>query len=342
MDNEINSNGSFVYLNSTTGLVYNNTESALSALTILILTICTAGILANSLIIIVVLFGSLRKYVIMNLFLALATVENLYLLITIEKQRGIFGKIFIKPSLLHCRVIEVILYAISIISAWITVLIALERYIAICYPFKVHVFCTKRIAYVTILMISGLGLVNSTPFSYTCSVYSVSGMPVCHSKGENPKTDFIVILNVYIFYSIIPFLVITTLNILIIKRIRSQRAFRIRSQGHTSTLATRDTSLVSMMTAICIVFVITCFPMSVLMIYSYSHRYFYGKSFLFEDWLSRFLFLLEVINHCVNLFLYCVTGSVFRTSLLQMFKCKKKQCFKRQSAPMMTISQNIA
>ena len=227
------------------------------------------------------------------------------------------------------------------ISSWITVFIALERFIAIFYPFKVHIICTKRTTYFTIFVISAIGLLVSTPFFYGCSVYSVEGIPVCHGKSQNAKTDFIVILPTYFLYSIIPFSIITTLNALIIKRIRSQRAFRIRSQGHTSTLAARDAALVSMMTAICIAFVITTFPSSILMIYTYSLRYFHGTEFHFEDWLSRLLLLLEDINHCVNFFLYCITGSVFRNSLFQMFNCKKKECNRRQSHPTMTISENI-
>ena len=150
------SNASFLILDETEVLKNNNTGPALLGTTILTVTICTAGILANSLIIIVVLFGSLRNYVIMNLLLALAIIENVYLLTNIEKQRGIFG------------------------------------------------------------------------------------------------TDF-----------------------------------------HS------------------------------------------------EKWLPRLLFLLEVINHCVNFFLYYITGSVFRTALFEMFKCKNRKSNKQQSHEMMTISETV-
>ena len=226
------SNDSFLILDKTDVLKYNNTGSAFPSTTILTVTICTAGILANSLIIIVVLFGSLRNYIIMNLLLALAIVENVYLLVNIDKQTGMFGMTFFGPSLLHCRLSMFLLFATSIISSWITVFIALERFIAVYHPFKVHIICTRMKLYFTILVMTILSCVASILFFYTCSVYTVGGITACSGKGANAKTDFIVVLHEYILYSILPIIIITILNILIVKRIRFQRAFRIRSQGH--------------------------------------------------------------------------------------------------------------
>ena len=84
-------------------LTYNNTGSAQPGSTVLTISSRTAVILANSPIIIVVVFGSLRNYVIMNLLLALAIVENVYLLIIIEKQTYIFGIIFFGT---HCYLVR--------------------------------------------------------------------------------------------------------------------------------------------------------------------------------------------------------------------------------------------
>ena len=191
-------------------------------------------------------------------------------------------------------------------------------------PFKVHIICSRRASYFTIFAIVILALVVPTPFFYGCSVYSADGMYGCHGIGQNAQNDLLVIPTVYLCYTIVPCSIITTLNLLIMKRIRSQRAFRIKSRSHKSSLAARDTSLLSIMTAISIVFVITCFPDICFMLYTYSQRYLHGSDYHFGDWIACFIFLLEDINHCVNFFLYCITGSIFRNSLFQMFRCKKK------------------
>ena len=228
-------------------------------------------------------------------------------------------------------------------SSWITVFIAVERFIAICFPFKIHVLCNRKTSSITLLVITTLALIASTPFLQAGSVFLVWGNYVCRLKSENLHTDFIVVIFVYLFYSIIPFFIITALNILIIRRVRSQRAFRIRYQLNTYTRGrrSRDTTLVPMMTAVCILFIITSFPSSLITIYNYSHRYIHGTDFHSEDWLTRFFFLLEDINHCVNFFLYCITGSVFRTALFEMFKCKNRKSNKQQSHEMITISETV-
>ena len=338
MGDDMISNDSFLFLDESDDLKYNNTGSALPGTSFATAAICLAGFLANSIIIIVILCGSLRKYVIMNLLLELAMTDNVYLLLTIEKQRGIFGITFFGPSLLHCRLSTFLLFATSTISSWITVFIALERFIAVYCPFKVQIICTRKKVYLTILVVTFLSCVASVPFFYTCSVYLVQGIPVCTVQGANAMTDLIVLFYENILNIILPISIITIFNILIVKKIRYQRSFRIRSQGHTSTLATGDVGLVSMMTAISVVFIVTCFPVSLMDIYTHFHRYIHGTDIHSEKWLPRLLFLLEVINHCVNFFLYCITGSVFRTRLLEMFKCKSQ---KRHSQEMMTISRNV-
>ena len=334
MDKEITS----FFLNGSDIIKYNKTESLLPGSTVLTVTICTGGILANSLIIIVVLFGSLRNFVIMNLLLALAFADSFYLLVIIQKQRGIFG-----TSLLHCRLNVFLLFAMDLTSSWITVFIAVERFIAIFFLLKAHIFCTRRTSYIAILVITTLAMMASAPFLFACSVLPVGDNFVCRLKSENPDTDLIVVNFIYLFYSIMPFFIITVLNISVIRRVRSPRAFCIRSQRNTSTLGrrSRDTTLIPMMTAVCIVFIVTSFPSSLITIYNYSHRYIHGTDFHSEDWLTSFFFLLEDINHCVNLFLYCITGSVFRTALFEMLKCKNRKSNKQQSHEMMTILETV-
>ena len=206
------SNNSFFVTDEPDVIEYNLTESTMPGSTVLTVTICIAGFLANSLIIIVVLYGSLKNLVIMNLLLALAVTDNLYLMFIVEKQRGIFGEIIIGSSLLHCRLTVFLVFATGTISSWITVFIALERFIAIFYPFKVHIFCTLCKANFTICVITALGLLSSIPLFYTCSVIPVGEIHACGVQGENAKTDLLVILPVNLLYSIIPFIIITILN----------------------------------------------------------------------------------------------------------------------------------
>ena len=166
MDNVANANYSMTQFNQT-DVTYNGTFPSFSSTTIVTVTVCSAGMLANNLIILVVLFGYLQKSVFINLLMMLAISENFYLLTIIENQRGIFGKILVSPSVLHCRLNVFFAYVSGTASSWITVLISLERFIAVFFPLKVHFYCTKKRTYKTVLFIFALASMASAPFLFT-------------------------------------------------------------------------------------------------------------------------------------------------------------------------------
>ena len=154
---------------------YNNTS--MPTTTTCIVTICSIGIIANSLVVVVVRFRTHPKSLFMNLLLALAISEIVYLVTIIQFQRGIFGKSFLFTPLLYCRLNVFIAYVSGIASSWITVLISWERFIAVFFPFKVHIYCTKIRTYFFIIIIIVIASIVSLPFFYTCSVSNVGGLP---------------------------------------------------------------------------------------------------------------------------------------------------------------------
>ena len=340
MDNVANANYSMTQFNQTDA-TYNGTFPSFSSTTIVTVTVCSAGMLANSLVILVVLFGSLQKSVFMNLLMLLAISENFYLLTIIENQRGIFGKILVSPSVLHCRLNVFFAYVSGTASSWITVLISLDRFIAVFFPLKVHIYCTKKRTYKTVLFIFALASMASAPFLFTCSVFNVGGLPVCRISGSDALYDLILTVTGCLFYSIAPCLIITILNILIMKKIKSWRAFQSRSLGLKQT--SKDSSLVTMMISVCIVFAVTSFPGSIVKIHAYSCSFIHGKRCMSnEDRFSRIAFMLDDINHSINFFLYCITGLEFRSTVCQILTCKKRQSSRHQSHPMAIISQTVA
>ena len=323
---------------------YNNTS--MPTTTTCIVTICSIGIIANSLVVVVVRFRTHPKSLFMNLLLALAISEIVYLVTIIQFQRGIFGKSFLFTPLLYCRLNVFIEYVSGIASSWITVLISWERFIAVFFPFKVHIYCTKIRTYFFIIIIIVIASIVSLPFFYTCSVINVGGLPLCNFSSSNALADMIVLLIVTIVYSIAPFFIITILNILTMNKLRSHKTLCKRSCELKSSMVMKDASLVATLTAVCIVFAVTSFPASIVILYYCICCFLYGTTCSLQenDWLSTISFMLDDINHSVNFFLYCLTGSVFRTALYQLFKCRRRQdfsCYQHHSHAMVAISQNV-
>ena len=256
MESKKGFNISHLFVNTTNNLEEN--ESPLAPLltwTIVRVTVCSIGILANSLVLFVIIHGSLWKSVFMNLLMTLAIYDSLYLIAVVNIEIGIFGQLVIGPSKLHCSLNNVLLHGGNLVSSWVTVLISLERFIAIYYPFKVNIFCTKVRMNGTTVALTILAFLFLIPYFYISDVRSTDQGPECTIPL---KTDLVLIFKCIncTFYSLVPFLIIAVLNILMMKKIRTQNAFRLRSQvpQYNKVSAGNDKSLIVIMVCICLFF----------------------------------------------------------------------------------------
>ena len=238
----------------------------------------------------------------------------------------------------------------GMMSSGLVVLVSVERYIAIFYPFKVNFYLTlKRINILIscLILITGMSKVYYLLTSY---IITYNGNPVCILEGNDMENNLIFSILNGLLYSFIPFCIITTLNLLILKKLKSQKRFDGRSRQLPTLSTTRVNMLVPMMFAISIVFVVTTIPISILTIVTCVFRVIGHDGDGNDNWVFLLAVGLVNLNHIVNFFLYCVTGSVFRGALLALFKCKKnnslgkcKKCQHIGRTPMqpVVISLNV-
>ena len=331
-------------LNTTSAIGQNSTlPYPFPASTVVTVIVCCFGISANVLVISTIVLSSLRTSVFMNLIMSLAIFDSTYLMIIINVQRGLFGQWFISPSLLYCRLNIFLLFSSGMLSSWVTVLISLERYIAICHPFEVHIYCTKKHTYLALMALVLITSTGCIPFFYTCSTTRLDQMPRCNSSGPNAEYDIILKSTVLTFYSFIPFLLITILNILMMKKIQLQKAFQSQSQQSNEPSSAYNSSLIIMMVCVCSIFAVTSFPSAILVIVSVSYKFNSVQLSIFDydGWLFRLTYTLEEINHGINFFLYCLTGSVFRFAFFILFKCREKESPEQSFQQEMAIAENV-
>ena len=310
---------------------YYNHENATDHFTVFFktygtVTITAIGTVANILILIVILASQLRKSVFMNIILFLAIADILRLWSVASIRRGLFGIFGLGQSLTLCRIFIFVLYMSSTMSSWMVVLVSIERFVAVYYPLRVHTYCTLKRIYIVILVMVIASCVTSIPYFFSCSVSVTNkGIPACKSIGSNDILNLFNSITSFFLYVVIPFFTITTFNILIVLRIRRQRNFRARSTSQQEEAANNNKhkGLISMMIAVCIVFAVASFPKMILMLIVYSCRLGEGEQCIsFFMWPFTFAMFLDDLNHCINLFLYCLSGSVFRNALLKVFRFK--------------------
>ena len=85
-------------------------------------------------------------------------------------------------------------------------------------------------------------------------------MYYCHFLSADSLFEIIFVLTFTILYSIIPFCIILILNIMMIRKIYSQRKFRLKYQTSQHGKSPKTTNLTATMFAVCIVFVVTTVP----------------------------------------------------------------------------------
>ena len=323
---------SFSFNNTIVGTHNHTQQFPLPPWTITALTICSVGILANSLIILVIIFSSLRTSVFMNLLMILGIFDILFLLTVIDIQPGLFGQL-ITPSEVHCNFNNYFRYVCSVVSSWVTVFLTLERFIVIHFPFKVYKYCTMKRTYKTVIALTILSCFCLVPSLYVSKLDFSDKGPICTINWDGNLRMIFMFLLVF-FYSIVPSLFIVFLNISMMRKLKMQESFRLSSLQHSRTL--KNTSNV-IMVCVCCIFVSTSIPATIVVFAYYST----GCSNSFPRWLFYSSYLLDDINHSVNFFLYCLTGSIFRHALFKLFSCKDKETKKGHAHQQISISQSV-
>ena len=332
----------YIFLTTEQGneIGWNQSDSfSMEYMTVPLLVLSMVGLLANTLIIVVILCGSLRHSVFMTILLVLAVVDNLTLLTTLLLRSGVFGHIF-GQALSLCRVLVFFSQSSQIMSSWMVVLISIERFMAVVYPLKVHIYLSIKRSCFLILFLYVLICVSSVYFLFSTFITLDYDFSFCLEFTPNKSSDVIFSTVNGLLYSFIPFCLISILNVMTLKQLRSKKAFRARFQVQRPASSQRDRSLVPMMLAVSLVFAVTTFPLTLLLISSLILELAGIEWNTNNDWTIMLAKELANLNHIVNFFLYCITGSVFRNALISLFKCKNNQRSFNSPQQVVTVSTN--
>ena len=210
-------------------------------------------------------------------------------------------------------------------SAWILVIIGLERFIGILFPHRAIVINTKRrFAWITVAAATGLLAFYTPLLVSTERVFTEMGSFCNISSNRNRFNAYFMIFDwmTLILTCLLPFVLVITFNVAIVKRLVKRRITIAGFHDNNS----QTNSSVAMLISVSLAFVALTLPFG---IYTILQEYYlrvgdmvsYRKTFVLFDFAS----ICDSINHSINVLLYCLTGRKFRQCLQEMMCCVWKR-----------------
>lgn len=215
------------------------------------------------------------------------------------------------------------------ISIWLTVTLALFRYIFIKYPRQSTYLCTIQRAQLSVVVVTIVTTVVCMPNSATLKIQQQTGntSTIWYIKyKENSEAEKISrTLNFWvqaILLKLVPCVFLTVLSILLVKAMKDAEKRRKRLQsrsGRTDDDGGRERKTnrtTKMLLAVVVLFLVTEIPQGVLNILSGSMPSFFTQYYyIFADTLD----ILTLLNNGINFILYCTMSKQFRDTFIRIF-----------------------
>jgi len=299
------------------------------------------GIIGNSVSLLVFLSKNMRKLSASRYLAALSTSDLLALLFYVLPEwikHGLSSlPVEISVPFLQrngtCQGMVYFQYIARFLSSWFVVFFTIERFIGVCFPLRRKDICDPKSASRVILatvVTACIGCVFKPILSET--VVTITGYPVCTSTLDHQYLSFILDSIFGVVITFIPFVLITILNLLIIRRLvlRNKRHRKIRVVTAESIIRLEFTFI---LLAVSICFVSLYLPYFVVWCKRYwtikqmfnLHSISPEKLLSHDNTIESLDESLHItrsvfyINYCINFFLYSVTGAYFRKELRHLF-----------------------
>lgn len=284
--------------------------------------ICIPGLIGNGLSLIVLNMKDMKTST--NAFLAALAISDsiklindlIYFVVLLLKQTD--------PNAGQIAFVNIYPYAHFIfnistcVSSWLTVSVATERFILVCYPIEAKTLCTRLRAIVISCLIYIVMIAVSFPFAlrYEKTKRTVNNQTEWDLEvtdlWSNQDFDRYYTWSLNFIRSNIVLIILIILNACIIFSLRKVRANKKNTQRNRITL---------MMIVVIMVFVICILPDAIMSVYGLG----YHEEGCLAKGLREFSDTLLTINAAVNFLIYCVFSRTFREKFVVLCPfCKFK------------------
>ena len=242
-----------------------------------------------------------------------------------------------------CKLNIWLVYSSLDFSAWILIVVTLERVISAWFPHNAKTLCTKKwaisllVAVAVFILLLNAHLLYGMVFIYSVTKDGRQDVEKCIEINEDYRNFFNVSWPWIDFcaFCFIPFTVLVIGNALILfKVLKSHRKVKSRvvpsiHSGNRATATSKHVSKQSSMTAMLftlnVVFLLSTSPISIYNIgYPYWSENVSAHKIAQLDFWWAIVNMLMYMNNSLNFLLYCLSGTKFRREVVQIF-CSWRQ-----------------
>ena len=261
---------------------------------------------------IVLLRKNFRHRSISIYLLAISVLDSIFLVSSSPLDwaiRVLFGFDYQSLSGAGCGASLYIINASRAMSAWVLVVLTVERMLVMAIPHLARQFISWKRALISISVVI---IIVGAVYSYCLFVfdlYPYGKMCYWEIEVETKKLNIVLSVFDFLFYVVIPSTIMATCNCSLVFFLYYSREVRERGEADHRNIAV---TVLSINTA----FILLTAPLGIRNIVYISGVKMEGPAFLYTV-----LYSLDLLNHSMNCILYSFTGPAFRNEVRSMFSC---------------------
>ena len=300
---------------------------------ILVCIICAIGLIGNTLSFAVLhkhTFGHVGTYILQ----ALALTDNMFLAIYVCTEANSIISNHYNLSLQYYEVFQTYVWPLGHIThmwtIWMIVIVAGNRYIAVCRPMDAPRLCTKYNVQLEILTMAGAMCVYNIPrfFEYRYVLHNVTIVDNNNTTSVNETLENMGIASIYLYNILyknvcnVLFVFILPLIIIIYFNVHLMRGLKI-AQRDRSTMTSQSSNDVNNITLVTIVIIIAFVVCQTPATINRILYYIFGQMQMLTCTPYKLYFFMSnifiPINSTVNFFIYCLLRRQFQRQLRMLF-----------------------
>lgn len=216
-------------------------------------------------------------------------------------------------------------------SIWLVVIVAVDRYFAVCKPMKMLSFThanmrARLIVIGTFLFCALFNLPRYFEWKTVEVTYTSNGTnktrDIPQKTALSSNEDYWIAYNLvslFIIMYVIPMITVAVINSKLICTLRAASRTRLALTGQA-----RDESNVTFVLVVVVLVFIACQTPDLILQVIYFAKHLLKMEELDIGVFDKVTELLLAVNASINFIVYCVCGTKFRKTMMEMFHCKKR------------------